>query len=284
MDIFKKLFIFVPINESLHWYLAVVYNPGALLIPEPEILEIDETDEQLTEIDAPMEALEEMISIIPAIDEPLDVEMASADEESEVMLTPEEFEQLENENQAYASTSIVIEEYSDESLSSSGSNELQSTNLQKAPSTPEVQEIPKKERPKPLKAPPIKETIAASFTKKQKKEEKAAKKAQKKYEENKEKFVYCLILRCSIVVMDSLGVGRRRPTDALKAYLTSEALTRFNINVNPKKFNVLSKARVPLQPNHCDCGVYVIKSMEYILTQQEDFIDYILVRSNRFNS
>ncbi|KAJ3088577.1 Sentrin-specific protease 6 [Quaeritorhiza haematococci] len=31
VDIFKKRFVFVPINENLHWYLVVIYNPGALL-------------------------------------------------------------------------------------------------------------------------------------------------------------------------------------------------------------------------------------------------------------
>ncbi|KAG8972431.1 hypothetical protein FRC05_010024 [Tulasnella sp. 425] len=33
VDIFKKKFIVVPINENLHWYLAVIYRPGASLYP-----------------------------------------------------------------------------------------------------------------------------------------------------------------------------------------------------------------------------------------------------------
>lgn len=40
-DIFDKDFIIVPINESLHWFLAVIYNPRGILKkrelqPEPE--------------------------------------------------------------------------------------------------------------------------------------------------------------------------------------------------------------------------------------------------------
>lgn len=31
VDIFKKRFIIVPVNESYHWYLAVIYNPQATL-------------------------------------------------------------------------------------------------------------------------------------------------------------------------------------------------------------------------------------------------------------
>ena len=34
VDIFAKEFIIVPINENMHWYLAVIINPGALLNEE----------------------------------------------------------------------------------------------------------------------------------------------------------------------------------------------------------------------------------------------------------
>lgn len=30
VDLFSKRYIIVPINESLHWYLAIIYNPSAL--------------------------------------------------------------------------------------------------------------------------------------------------------------------------------------------------------------------------------------------------------------
>ncbi|KAI9327912.1 hypothetical protein BDR26DRAFT_68515 [Obelidium mucronatum] len=33
-DIFKKKFLIVPINERIHWYLAVIWNPGAILAKE----------------------------------------------------------------------------------------------------------------------------------------------------------------------------------------------------------------------------------------------------------
>ncbi|KAG9048152.1 hypothetical protein FS837_000662 [Tulasnella sp. UAMH 9824] len=33
VDIFRKKFIIVPINENLHWYLAIIYQPGASLHP-----------------------------------------------------------------------------------------------------------------------------------------------------------------------------------------------------------------------------------------------------------
>ncbi|GAA5914312.1 hypothetical protein JCM8208_004431, partial [Rhodotorula glutinis] len=35
VDLFKKRFIVVPINEYLHWYLAIIVNPAAILKPPP---------------------------------------------------------------------------------------------------------------------------------------------------------------------------------------------------------------------------------------------------------
>ncbi|KAF5369360.1 hypothetical protein D9758_002595 [Tetrapyrgos nigripes] len=35
-DLFKKDFIIIPINEAMHWYLAIIYHPGHILFPPPE--------------------------------------------------------------------------------------------------------------------------------------------------------------------------------------------------------------------------------------------------------
>ncbi|KAJ3731292.1 hypothetical protein DFJ43DRAFT_1155796 [Lentinula guzmanii] len=35
-DIFSKKFVIVPINESMHWYLAIIYRPDLVLLPPPE--------------------------------------------------------------------------------------------------------------------------------------------------------------------------------------------------------------------------------------------------------
>ncbi|KAF7292794.1 ULP-PROTEASE domain-containing protein [Mycena indigotica] len=34
-DLFKKKYLIVPINENLHWYLAIIYHPECVLRPEP---------------------------------------------------------------------------------------------------------------------------------------------------------------------------------------------------------------------------------------------------------
>lgn len=35
LNIFEKEFLFIPVNENLHWFLVVICNPGAILTMEP---------------------------------------------------------------------------------------------------------------------------------------------------------------------------------------------------------------------------------------------------------
>jgi len=44
LDVFSKRFVFVPVNESLHWSLAVVVNPGALVNGKENIENHSDTD------------------------------------------------------------------------------------------------------------------------------------------------------------------------------------------------------------------------------------------------
>lgn len=52
MDIFSKKFIFVPVNENYHWYLAVIYNPAGILqkaraaktTPPAAVADVDELE------------------------------------------------------------------------------------------------------------------------------------------------------------------------------------------------------------------------------------------------
>ncbi|KAJ3048041.1 hypothetical protein HK097_010934 [Rhizophlyctis rosea] len=53
MNIFEKKYIFVPINEHLHWYLALIYNPGALLRP---VEEEDESEPPEAHVSDPAES------------------------------------------------------------------------------------------------------------------------------------------------------------------------------------------------------------------------------------
>jgi Ulp1 family protease len=83
-----------------------------------------------------------------------------------------------------------------------------------------------------------------------------------------------------VIVIDSLGVKRIRPTRVLRNYVCQELATKHQIEVDPDSpayFDSIPEAKTPFQPNHCDCGVYLIQAIETIVNNPEKFRDYLLV-------
>ena len=91
--------------------------------------------------------------------------------------------------------------------------------------------------------------------------------------------------RCCILVLDSLNVPRTKPYQALKAYLIDEAKSKKaglfdGKKVNPAQIITIKSPCVPLQPNHYDCGVYVVKYVETLLNDPQKYTEYLLVKYN----
>ena len=63
---------------------------------------------------------------------------------------------------------------------------------------------------------------------------------------------------------------------ALKDYLKKEAYNKKEIRINSNIIKVIH-ANVPQQPNHYDCGVYLIQYIETFFKDTEKYLDYILV-------
>ncbi|KAL1915273.1 uncharacterized protein VTP21DRAFT_7549 [Calcarisporiella thermophila] len=51
VDLFQKNYIFVPINESLHWYLILICNPRLFLPGEQSAIELDEDEDEKFHLD-----------------------------------------------------------------------------------------------------------------------------------------------------------------------------------------------------------------------------------------
>ena len=56
-------------------------------------------------------------------------------------------------------------------------------------------------------------------------------------------------------------------------------LFRKGEEVDPAQIVSIKNPNVPVQPNHYDCGVYVIKYVERILQCPDETTEYLLVRS-----
>ena len=82
--------------------------------------------------------------------------------------------------------------------------------------------------------------------------------------------------RCYIITFDSLGGSHSSVYSTLKNYLKCEAKDKLNLEddaVHIDKENCKgSSAKVPEQPNGCDCGLYVLHFAEMFLRKASDIM------------
>ena len=77
-----------------------------------------------------------------------------------------------------------------------------------------------------------------------------------------------------------------KPYQALKAYLMEEAKTKKadflnGRTIDPGQIVTIKNPTVPVQPNHYDCGVYVVKFVETLMKNPEKYTEYLLVLLNQ---
>ena len=79
-------------------------------------------------------------------------------------------------------------------------------------------------------------------------------------------------------MMDSLQSDRQEEIDNLKLYLRDEAWSKQNVQIDVETI-VGKNVKVPIQPNVIDCGVYLLKNIQYLLQESTRVtcIEYLLV-------
>lgn len=203
-DIFENDFIVIPINEHLHWFLAIIYNPSGIFKPvaasERETIIVDDSDTEDTS--SIMQGLQD-----GDVDELTQPQVIQSSQDVEL---------------------VHVREV--QTPSRTGSNKKSKMNL----------------KPK-----------------------------ENEEQKNLDKFKN----KCNLFVMDSLGI-ERKAIGHLKRYLTLEAARRHPGREVFDQKNIVSgtHTKVPLQPNHCDCGVYVLEYLECLFKDTPKYLDYMLRR------
>ncbi|GAA6048740.1 hypothetical protein JCM3770_003937 [Rhodotorula araucariae] len=69
---------------------------------------------------------------------------------------------------------------------------------------------------------------------------------------------------CWVLTFDSLGPSHRQPSNRLKKYLGFEAQSKLGMSLDETSWAQVPHTRVdvPLQPNSCDCGLYLLHFVE----------------------
>ncbi|KAJ9113949.1 hypothetical protein QFC19_000144 [Naganishia cerealis] len=283
VDVFSKRMLVIPINENLHWYLAVILNPGAILRKK---WHSDDTNSDIEVADMQSEEQKEAILLEEleaekrqeefnqanelasgsdrANDEegdPLDV--ISSRREDDAAEEPEILESLDNESDSEkVERTIAIE-----SPASSA----------QAKATPEPLPPPPTLQPIPL-APPAEyaPVTEGKSTRRGKIAQPVFRPPRTDFEENEP----------VIMTFDSLGGSHQPVGRMLNKWLTYEARDKAKERTCLEEthwdlhFPAAYKAmRVPGQDNFADCGIYVLHYAIQLMKDKGPLRDYIFEKS-----
>ncbi|KAJ2846813.1 hypothetical protein IWW36_004166 [Coemansia brasiliensis] len=215
VELFDKHYIFVPINENTHWYLAIIVNSKASLG------------------DFKAEASPDLARVPP---EGQDVNISSRETDTKMAIKTDAkfFGDVPETSKSQDSTKQVNSNTIDLSNSDVRSDPDLSLELQAKP-----------------------DFLTINF-------------AGKTFEVPATRYVDPDDTP-SIVILDSLG-NRHQPTfGLLRGYMRAEAKSRHDLELDEMP-HVGKYAKMPLQNNFCDCGVYLLQYIEEFLKDPPAFM------------
>lgn len=83
-----------------------------------------------------------------------------------------------------------------------------------------------------------------------------------------------------IITLDSLGSSHAPTCKMLREYLTEEAKDKKNSLLSVLPNGVTAKSNLPLQDNHCDCGIFLLAYMEKFLEDPEGTVRKLILRED----
>jgi hypothetical protein len=250
-------YIIIPVNEHLHWYVAIICNASKLLAGA------EATDHSQSQGDT--EALE---------DQPIDPEETTKTVPVSAA-SPKHLSEVAND----AKVDVVMKDMSlDEKRPyDTGESEWPDDNLDPAtmprgmPSIPH--DDPRRENdaaetgsPEPANVTsdlPVPTTLKTSQTKRSKRKSIPT---PRKY--NPKEF--------RIITLDSLGTSHTNACTNLKDYLVQEIKAKLDIDI-PRPGSVGTTAKnIPRQNNYSDCGLFLLSYIEMFFKNPDEFVSGIL--------
>ena len=262
-DIFSDYdYVVVPINESMHWYLAVICN--------------------LPAVDRSLSHLTDDTSSSPPIN-PLcitkaDLECELSDPQSQPSVSPA-VETIEEEIHTAHVAAKTIEEDARSSFAELSLDQGDIPNDQKlldaqfanerpqAPcnsnETPQQPAIPCQE-PKHTDASVESDSLKAATASKKKKRKSTP--LGKKLDPTEP----------AIVTFDSLAMAHAPTVRILKDYLKAEAYSKRTMTFDESQLKGMTAIGIPKQDNYCDCGPYLLGYMDKFLEDPRGFMAKIM--------
>lgn len=284
VDIFTYDYIVVPINESAHWYVAIICNSSAL-IPSLNLSD---------------EARKDNAASSPNLDEQQYHNSKSSLDESEgqfssprnggefVSLVTENSNDQEDPSPSFAE--MTLENGLEEPIISE--NEIHTLEITREPiafsdvdqgmlnaqiaenmDEPKIQ--PREEVSRDLDGEKaLDESQPATQNQNQQPSALSRKRKRKsvlpimKHDPNSP----------TIVTFDSLGLAHTSTTKVLKEYLRLEGRAKRGLDWSELPIKGITAKEIPLQDNFCDCGLFLLGYIDKFLDDPKEFISTILKR------
>lgn len=259
VDIFNCDFVVVPINESLHWYFAVICNLPSLnrgfslddTATPPPLPSTDPVpkEDQATGTSYPISGSSELLTRAAAIQGTI------ADQ---TFIPPTE----EDARSSLAELSLDNEEQPDEQgildAQIKGEEAEASNHLSKQEA--QSQASPRKHEAAVGSSVESESPLAVSSCKKRKRKSFATGKKLDPTEP-------------AIVTFDSLAVAHSPTVRILKDYLKAEAHEKRSMTFDDSQIKGMTAVGIPKQDNYCDCGPYLLGYMDRFLEDPKEFIE-----------
>ncbi|EAS31065.2 Ulp1 protease [Coccidioides immitis RS] len=264
-DIFSRDFVVVPINESAHWYMAIICNLPTLFTPSPDIQ--GDAGETMTTGKANAEGQQSTFN--PGLNEDREV--------TNNIPGSGGFEIGKDENLASSLRTMALSDKSVDSSSQASAPEspkgVEYTDKDEWPEEDENQvSISSKHQAGIAPVPPPNEDGNPGGTmNKSKNKKKRGHKSRPSLPKHEPK-------QPIIITFDSLGCSRSPTIRALREYLEEEAKSKRFTDIDGKKIKGMTAQQIPLQPNFSDCGLYLLAYLEKFVQDPDTFVRKLLQR------
>ena len=259
VDIFNCDYVIVPINESLHWYFAVICNLPAL---HRDFSNLDEErfSSPLPDTSSlPRQRHEHEPSCLS-----LDTASLHADDSATQPMRPTQVTAASTEEDARSS-------FADLSLDQG--DDLIDQDILNARSTCKRAEV----LASPEKEPPVQAIVGERVTVVDASAEPESPIAASSSKKRKRKSLppgkKLDPTGPAIVTFDSLAVAHAPTVRTLKDYLKAEAHSKRSMAFDDSQLKGMTAVGIPKQDNYCDCGPYLLGYMDKFLEDPKDFME-----------
>ncbi|KAJ5365837.1 Peptidase C48 SUMO/Sentrin/Ubl1 [Penicillium concentricum] len=250
VDLFSYDYIVVPINESAHWYVAIICNLPSLSLGFADGVEPVQTPTLQKESSNASESEIQEIEETPEPEPKSKSELNASDKAS----PPREIRNGSDIGGDLASLQIEANEHA-------------------------IRDTKNSEDQYPPTKPPLPLPNLSKFAAQKLAQDQAAASQPTHKSKKKRSGLKLDPNQTTIITFDSLDMPRSPTIKILREYICREAESKRGVELDPNDVKGMRARDIPLQPNFWDCGLYLLAYLEKFVQSPDWFITKVLQRS-----